>query len=292
MTHAEKEIRNEEIVKLRHCGKSMSEIAEIYGLTQSGIRSICKRYGVDGVMSDRRIIAPKNQYTNGTFDREANAIRYIDERTPGFEYAGNYSGIDGYVDLKCKVCGSIVHKSFVSVRHGTATCPTCEENKRIAAKEDEHRKHIQHREERKRIRLATRPSKQMTFPVCKCCGAMFIPKTGKQKYCTEYCMQKIHNAIKKDRRLKKLADRVVDKGITLEKLYRRDNGKCYLCGCVCDWNDYERRDNGTFIAGGSYPSIDHVVPLKKGGVHSWENIKLACRKCNIEKRDNAPVSEK
>jgi hypothetical protein len=42
-----------------------------------------------------------------------------------FEYAGNFTGIDGYVDLKCKKCGTILRKSFVCVKHGKAKCEEC-----------------------------------------------------------------------------------------------------------------------------------------------------------------------
>ena len=78
-----------------------------------------------------------------------------------------------------------------------------------------------------------------------------------------------------------------DNDITLEKLYKRDGGKCYLCGIICDWNDGIDKD-GTFVAGQMYPSIDHVFPLSKGGHHTWENVKLACRGCNSRKRNTLP----
>jgi len=32
-----------------------------------------------------------------------------------------------------------------------------------------------------------------------------------------------------------------------------------------------------------YPSIEHVIPIAKGGKHTWDNVKLAHRKCNMEK---------
>ena len=50
-----------------------------------------------------------------------------------------------------------------------------------------------------------------------------------------------------------------------------------------DWLDFERRDNGVFIAGRNYPSVDHVIALANGGKHSWENVRLAHCKCNTEK---------
>lgn len=77
---------------------------------------------------------------------------------------------------------------------------------------------------------------------------------------------------------------MVDKDITVEGLFRRDKGICYLCGRECSFDDYVIRD-GVFIAGDWYPSIDHVIPLSKGGVHSWDNVKLAHRRCNLIKRD-------
>ena len=32
-----------------------------------------------------------------------------------------------------------------------------------------------------------------------------------------------------------------------------------------------------------YPTCDHVVPLSKGGDHTYENIRLACWACNTAK---------
>lgn len=100
-------------------GHTAKEVAERFDTSANYAQKIC------------RGIRPGNQYTNGLFDRDANAKRYIDERTPWFEFAGNFTGVDGYVDLKCKKCGAVTSKSFVRVRHGTAVCTVCkaEENR-------------------------------------------------------------------------------------------------------------------------------------------------------------------
>lgn len=294
MTHAEKEVRNLEIVKMRHNGKSMSEIAELCGLTLSAIHCICKRYNVAGVVSDRKSVVenPKNQYTNGQFDREANAIRYINERTPQFEYAGNFTGIDGFVDLKCKTCGTVITKSFVSVKHGTARCDVCyqreldEKHKaEVEAKEQQKEQAKEQRKQQKYKRLFESEIVQLEFPTCECCGRLYVPRKQGVKYCSSECMTRANNAIRKDRRVKKLKAIVVDRGITLKRLYERDKGVCYMCGCTCDWEDYEVRPDGTFVAHDNYPSIDHIQPISKGGLHSWGNVRLACRKCNYQKSD-------
>ena len=78
-----------------------------------------------------------------------------------------------------------------------------------------------------------------------------------------------------------LKDKVIDKDITLKKLFNRDKGICWICGQMCDYGDYERK-NGYFVAGNRYPSIDHVIPRCEGGEHSWANIKLAHRICNTD----------
>ena len=77
---------------------------------------------------------------------------------------------------------------------------------------------------------------------------------------------------------------MVDNDITVRGLYLRDGGRCYLCGGLCDWTDFTEID-GTIICGNRYPSIDHVMPLSKGGLHSWDNVKLAHRKFNSLKKD-------
>lgn len=72
----------------------------------------------------------------------------------------------------------------------------------------------------------------------------------------------------------------IDKDITLEKLFERENGQCHICGLLCNYNDYKISEEGHFIVGRFYPSIDHVIPLSKGGTHTWDNIKLAHLSCN------------
>jgi len=279
MNKKDREKRNAEIVSMRKNGASMSEIAEHCGLTQSGVHSVCKRYGVAGVRSNRRATVQeyRNQYTTGAFDREANAIRYINERTPEFEYAGNFTGLDGYVDLKCKTCGTVMRKSFVTVRHGCATCKVCAKHK-AEENEQKRRKEAERRaEERKRNTLLKRKYKQITFKACPVCNSLFV---GSKTYCSEHCRLQNKYNMKDGYRHK----------FPLEEVYKRDNGICYLCGKLCDWNDYEER-NGAIVYGNNYPSRDHVVPKSKGGTNDWENIRLAHRVCNSLKADSPLVKK-
>ena len=280
-----KEKRYEEYRTYKAEGHTMNEVASRFGINEATVNRVCK-----GIAPQKQPVeAKRNQYTNGVFDREANAIRYINERTPQFEYAGNFTGVDGFVDLKCKTCGAVITRSFVSVKHGTASCDECKRREAERAKAEksklaEEAKKAKYVQKYKRLFEST--IEQFEFPTCERCGNMFIPKRQGVRYCSEECMKRANNALRKDRRIRKLKHIVIDKDITLERLYIRDDGICYICGQRCDWDDYEIRDDGSFVAFDNYPSIDHVKPISKGGVHGWDNVKLACRKCNYEKKDS------
>jgi hypothetical protein len=53
------------------------------------------------------------------------------------------------------------------------------------------------------------------------------------------------------------------------KLLRKDN-LCKICGCELD--------NKT-------STIDHIIPLSKGGANFLNNLQLLCKDCNLKKAD-------
>ncbi len=50
-------------------------------------------------------------------------------------------------------------------------------------------------------------------------------------------------------------------------IYKRDRNTCQYCGST------------------TRLTIDHVIPRSKGGTDTWENLVVACSKCNTEKSD-------
>ena len=66
-------------------------------------------------------------------------------------------------------------------------------------------------------------------------------------------------------------------GVTLPKLIQRDGLTCKICGLPC----FYWGDNLADL----YPSMDHIVPISKGGGHTWKNVQVAHRLCNINKSD-------
>lgn len=53
-----------------------------------------------------------------------------------------------------------------------------------------------------------------------------------------------------------------------ENVYLRDNFTCQYC-----YQEFTSRDL----------TLDHVVPVSKGGRKSWQNVVAACRRCNQKK---------
>ena len=231
----------------------------------------------------------RNQWTKGYDSVTDYVSKVIEDKTPCFEYVGGYTGSDGSVYIRCKECGHIQTRSMVSIRHGKVK--TCENCKRIAKETEEairtaerianrSRRNAEREEKRQnRIieRLAWEESRRHNCPVCG-------TETIKQKYCSEACRRKATNHMTEAKRRAKIKNVLVDSDIEIHKLFNRDGGICHICGQYCDWEDYTTV-NGTIICGDNYPSIDHVIPLSRGGLHSWDNVMLAHRYCNYLKND-------
>ena len=127
----------------------------------------------------------------------------------------------------------------------------------------------------------------MREKTCTNCGETFYTNDARKKYCTKECRKKLYNKTIRIKRYQQITSREHDNDITLQQLYIRDKGRCYICGGQTDWNDY-KLINKTKIGQGNYPSIDHVIPLTKQGTHTWDNVRLAHTKCNQRKGNKAP----
>ena len=59
--------------------------------------------------------------------------------------------------------------------------------------------------------------------------------------------------------------------LSKKSLYMRDKGKCQYCSVSLAYNE---------------STVDHVRPKSRGGTHAWNNVVLACQKCNQKKGAN------
>lgn len=216
----------------------------------------------------------------------------VRRRTNRERWRKSNPGWDEEVNKECEQCGddySVPKRTAHQARFCSDGCrglwysrevrgnKPLEDYERAREKAKQERRHRLSKERYARCleRLATKS--------CTVCGEKFETDVLTQVICSNECRKRWKNS-KKDTRLNK--HNIVDKDITLDRLYRRDRGVCYMCGEECDFNDKEITNEGHFVVGPYYPSVDHVKPLAKGGKHSWNNVKLSHHLCNSFKSDN------
>lgn len=198
------------------------------------------------------------------------------------------------VNIECKKCGGIFAYDTKQVWSRELSCPYCRQDERakIKAEQEETRQRQQAINKLTRlikgrvVQLEREAQPTPTYQcVCVACGKEFTSTRRGVKYCSKHCRNRLHwknNELRRERNIK--ANGLIDKDITLDKLYARDKGVCHICGKQCNYKDFVVVDN-TFIVGRDYPSIDHIKPISKGGNHSWGNVKLAHIGCNSKKNN-------
>lgn len=197
----------------------------------------------------------QRQYVERIVDWNKKESEYKDRFNK--EYAGKFEYVSGYkeniINIRCLDCGEIITRKGRSLFNSNdrLVCRNCNNN-RIEYKH-----------------------------ICEDCGEEFTSFSKNHSLCNR-CSRRRNNRELKDR-LKNMNR--IDRNISLHKLIQRDKGICKICGRQVDINDYYYTDEGYFIAGENYPSIDHIIPLAKGGTHTWDNVQLAHRHCNSIKSD-------
>lgn len=263
---------------LRDQGKNYHEIARVLGVDPHAVGSYCRKHGLGYTPEelDRQL----EQVTDEEWDLKVKA-----------HFGNNFEVVKAMkpdetterdIIIRCTDCGTMSIISSVTLR-GSKQNKGCANCRRIRKEEEK----IEKQELKLRQMIARRQARayQAEFPTCSC-GA--LAPMG-HRIC-EDCRKENERLYRRERDRKKETIRRKrcaggDWSISLKKLYERDGGVCYLCGRPTDWEDY-RQDGDVFIAGGNYPSIDHVIPLSRGGTHQWDNVKLAHFFCNSCKSDS------
>ena len=214
----------------------------------------------------------------------------------GFTYLNDWEPGKSQASFRCNKHNVVVTRNLDAImknRFGSVRCPECrreweqEYQKRRGKRICGPRKYgdwttwkaVLEEQKAKRKREA---EENIPIITCQICGKEFRANDNRRKTCGGECAR-IYANTKIDRRVRPGC--LVDKNITLKRLYKRDSGICHLCGGLCDWNDKRFTENGVMICGDKYPTKDHIIPLAKNGLHSWENVKLAHWRCNLEKSD-------
>lgn len=169
-----------------------------------------------------------------------------------FMSPGNRGPAPGYCSVGCRRkpgvcvwCGSL----FSAMRADTRYCSAC---RNVGA----------------RNRLVA--SLKGIVRVCSMCGKGFTPTNPIQRFCSHRCSNR-HWCI--DKRIRRTKQHVEE--VTLEYLFQRDKGACGIC---------KRKVSREYAYPHTLsPSVDHVIPLSRGGLHVKENTQLSHLGCNSRK---------
>lgn len=73
--------------------------------------------------------------------------------------------------------------------------------------------------------------------------------------------------------------------INITAVFERDRWHCQLCGCKTP------QSKRGLYADDAAPTLDHIVPISKGGPHLYANVQCACRKCNTMKGNKRAIGQ-
>lgn len=308
----------QQIVDMYSAGKSQKEIVEATGQTYCVVRYWLKKknlYDPSRRWTNRASAMQGAQKNNERLKQEAETRLAFSLLEKGYAYIDGYDGKNSTIRISCLACGEAFTRYYDSAfRKKKIECPFCGDTaKRIAEQkrisEEKHREWEQQQELYKQKRAAHEleiKNRIDEVRVCKECGCLYTYRSYAQNIgvdpifvqrvdcCSRECLkkqkrkdlkkyQKTHHGERSHIKRAKKFGCEFERGVTLQRLIKRDGLRCAICGDACDLNDRSYGNgNGPF-----YPSMDHIVPLSKGGSHTWNNVQVAHIICNTLKSNKA-----
>ena len=288
-------------------GHSVRETAEMFGVSKIQVNNLVKKRGITNGRNFRT--AEKSTKHNEIQQREAEQRLANRLQSLGFEYAGGYQ--DKCIKIRCRKCGFEFERGVDFAKHGNVICWKCEHEKALISQAERREAQKIKSAKRKEVKEAEKAMREFQQQIqrdmkldkvcrCKVCGSKYTPRQYMQSegltffsnvgYCSHECKRRAINKARKmtpsgktgnyHMRAKKYGCEYVS-GITLKKLIKRDGLRCAICGEMCDLNDRSWSKH----SGPMYPSIDHIIPMAKGGGHVWSNVQIAHIICNAIKGD-------
>ena len=108
---------------------------------------------------------------------------------------------------------------------------------------------------------------------CKECARLVTTECGhtKSEFCSEECSEKFRAREYKNHRKEQMKE-AFKSPVYFKRIYARGQGLCQICGLPVP---YDKSPDKLWAA-----TIDHIIPLSKGGTHEPNNCQLTHRLCN------------
>ena len=196
-------------------------------------------------------------------------------------------------EIVCAECGRSAKVKRKSSRHCSPECGSRSSLRLAHAKTGERRRvELEQRRPFAQLELYTGPRTPARVTVahtyggnrafkcgdCRICGRGFVTLYT-DVTCSAECQQKHERRTKrihKDRR-RALERKAFIEDVSRHEVFERDGYRCHLCG--------RKTDRRQTVPHPRSPTIDHIVPLARGGKHERSNCRTACFRCNCIKQD-------
>ena len=177
--------------------------------------------------------------------------------------------------VKCAICS----KEFEGRVNSKACGPQCKEEW-IRRREQERYNQYKATEKYQRDLARGREKYEPKEPIEKKCG--YCGKEYKTPYQSKYCVEcrplaEAKNKTEADRARREKIRGVFVAPVSRVEVYNRDNWVCGICK--------KPVDKKLSFPHPMSPSLDHVIPIARGGTHEPDNVQLAHFICNSYKRD-------
>ena len=298
-----------EVAEYYSQGHSIIDTANKFCVTTCQVNNLVKKRGITNGGAG---------YIRRKHDEEKRFAEIIADK--GFDYVGGYENQNSKVRIRCRLCGYEFERTGDFLKRGNVICSECEKKKKAAELQEAKKAKAEAKEAKAEAKRITEEILHLWYPpqsayvnqhesflnrhgVCKICGASYTVRDYVEscglKYardagvCSKECARKSkRDAEHQSRKRRGVQDNhrhrarkygcEYDSSISLKRLIDRDGLRCAICGKMCDPNDH----SWSKYFGPKYPSIDHIIPMSKGGGHTWDNVQVAHIICNSEKGDS------